>query len=222
MEPPKPVAKNVFVLRVNNYRPDLCALTLPTIQAWAKKIGANYREITHRVYPEWPVTYEKIQVHALGADAAWNYLVDADFMLHPDLPDFTAVVKPDMVGIHYGFDADRYFTPDIYFQRCGHNQAIAGGFVLTSHLTHDLWTPLEFGVEEARKRVRRQHCMDEYCISRNLARFGLTYTGLQYSDEIARQMIHLGTEEKTDSERDNDLKTARRLYHKWFHLKEKA
>jgi hypothetical protein len=207
---------NVFVLRVNDYRPDLCRYTIPTIRLWAEKIGAAYVEITKRVFPEWPVTYEKMQVHRLGAGAAWNVLVDADFMLHPDLPNFLDIVPPEYVGMHYGFPASSLFSKDVYFRRVDHDQGIAGGFVLTSALTHDLWTPFEFGVEEALKRTRRAFIVDELCLSRNLARYGLRYTGIESGPEIARMMVHIGNEEKTPEQKKADVNHARNLYLDWF------
>jgi hypothetical protein len=208
--------KNVFVLRVNDYRPDLCRYTIPTVKLWASRIGARYTEITTRVFPEWPVTYEKLQVHRLGVGADWNILVDADFMLHPELPDFTETLDRNTVGMHYGFNASTMFMNDIYFERDGRDLGIAGGFVITSRLTHDLWTPLEFDWQTARQRLRREFIVDEYCLSRNLAKFGLYHSGVERGPEIAEKMIHIGNEEKTDTERALDVETARRIYLDWF------
>lgn len=209
--------KNVFVLRVDNYRPDLCRYTIPTIKYWAARIGAVYREITDRVYPDWPVTYEKMQVYELGVGAIWNILVDADFMLHPDLPDFTkTLLEPPVVGIHYGFKASTFFKDDVYFARVGHDQGIAGGFVITSYLTHDLWEPLDMSCRLALTRTKRAFIVDEYCLSRNLAKYGLKYSGIEYTPEIAKQMIHIGSEERSDEERKADVEKARCLYLEWF------
>jgi hypothetical protein len=207
--------KNLFVLRVNDYRPDLCRYTLPTIRGYAEKIGAKYVEITERVWPDWPVTYEKLQVHTLGAGADWNLLVDADFMLHPDLPDFTKILPPHVVGFHYGFNAANFFKSNIYFERCGHSQAIAGGFVLTSRLTHDLWTPLDMPLETALDQTKRAFIIDEYTLSRNLARFGLKFSGVEASPLIGKLMVHIGNEEKPEGERQSDVLKAKALFEEW-------
>lgn len=207
--------KRVFVLRVNNYRPDLCEYTVPTIKHYAEKIGAVYTEITERKYPDWPVTYEKIQVHTLGADADWNILVDADFMLHPDLLDFTKVIPRNTVGLSYGFNAFDFFKSNIYFERCGHSQGIAGGFIVSSRLTHDVWTPLDIPLSEALQQTKRHFILDEYTLSLNLAKYGLKFSGLESSPVIGRMMFHLGNEEKTESEKQADLLLASKLFKDW-------
>lgn len=209
--------KNIFVLNINNYRPDLCVYTLPTIKDYAEKIDANLHIITERVFPDnFPVTIEKLQVHKLGEDAYWNILIDADFMLHPNLPDFTTILKPDFVGVHYGFPASKYFENDIYFERDGRNIGLAGGFIITSNLTHDLWSPPEIKMGELLSKTKRPFIIDEYCISRNLAKYGLKYTGLEFNREIAEMMIHIGNEEKSETERKEGVKLAKSLYEQWF------
>lgn len=208
--------KNVFVVNIGSYRPDLCEYTLPTIRRYAEKIGATYREITYRIFhPDTPITYEKLQVHRLGKDAYWNILVDADFLLHPNLPDFTQILDPAVVGIHYGFPANQFFTNDIYFERDGRNQGIAGGFVITSNLTHDLWEPLE-DHNAGLAATKRKFILDEYTISRNLAKYGLKYTGVEFNVEIKNMLIHIGNEERTLEQRMDDVTRARAIYESWF------
>ena len=43
------MTKAVFVVRVDNFLPKLCVLTIPTIKAYADKIKADYIEITERI-----------------------------------------------------------------------------------------------------------------------------------------------------------------------------
>ncbi len=186
--------KTIYVLRVNNYFPELCEITLPTIQRYARKIGARYQEITERKFPDWPVTYEKMQVHELGKRNNWSVLIDADTMIHPDANESMLSIPADHVGIHYGFDAHTMFNPDIYFLRDGRNRGIAAGLVITSRWTHDLWEPLDMPLEEALTRTKRAHILDEFCLSRNLAKYGLKYTGIERCPEVASWLKHIGVE----------------------------
>jgi hypothetical protein len=210
--------KSVYVVRVDGYWPELCELTFKSLRWYAQKIGAEFVEITKRRYPDFPPTYEKVQVYDLGKDNAWNILIDADFLIHPLTPDVTKVLNPDEVGVDYGYAANTYLdTRDKYFLRYGENRGIATGLVVTSNMMHDLWTPLEFGWEEARKRVNREFIIDEYCLSRNLAKFGLKYTGLFQSEPENRKkwFIHLGCEEKTVEEKQKVVELTKSTLFDW-------
>ncbi len=207
--------KTVHVLRVGDYRPDLCKYTIPTIQLYADRIGAKLNVITERVFPEYPVTYEKLQIHKLGAEQGWNVLIDADTMVHPDLPDFTAALDPGMVGMMVGHDMRGLFKPNPYFLRCGHFQAIASNFVITSELTHDLWRPLEMPLAEALKQTLREFILDEYALTYNAAKYGLRMTGLLPPAGIDALIHHMGNAGKNDLERQSDTNGARKLFLDW-------
>jgi len=208
----------MYVVRVNNYWPELCELTLPNLKRYANKIGAEFVEITKRKFPDFPPTYEKLQVYEMGMNNMWNILIDADFLLHPLTPDFRAYLNPKVVGIDYGYRASVYLdTNDKYFQRYGANQGLATGLVVTHNIVHDLWTPLEFEWEEARTRLQREFIIDEYCLSRNLARFGLKFIGLfqEKPESRAKWLIHLGSEEKTSDEKQKVIDKAKSLLKEW-------
>lgn len=221
----------IYVVRVDNYWPELCSLTIPNLKMYADKIGAEFHEITTRKYPDFPPTYEKLQVYELGMDNEWNILIDADFLLHPLCPDFTKLLRPDVVGIDSGYDASlllnmnsKYFRRDTRRPMLSGNtltknsrQGIATGLVVSNNLTHDLWTPLEYGWEEARKHTKREFIVDEYCISRNIARFGLKYGGVFQGHMELREswLVHLGIEEKNQQERQTAINHAKTLLKKW-------
>ena len=192
------LVKALFIVRVNDYFPELCEITIPRIREYAKRIGAEFIEITERKYSDFPPTYEKMQVYDLGKDYDWCILSDVDNMIHPNCIDFTTWLDSAYVGYFSGFEADTMFEVDKYFKRDRRNLGIASGFVVTSSLTHDLWTPLEFSWEEARKRTKREFIIDEYCLSRNMAKFGLKFTGLNINKVIGDMVIHLGVEERSD------------------------
>lgn len=208
--------KILFVVRVNDYFPELCEITIPTIKAYCDRIGAEYFEIKERKFPDFPPTYEKLQIYELGKRYDWCILSDADNMIHPNAMDFTTWLNPSYVGYFSGFDADNMFVMDEYFIRDGRNLGIATGFVVTNKLTHDFWTPLEFGWEEARKRTKREFIIDEYCLSRNLARFGLKFTGLNINSAISTMVAHIGVEEES---KELCLLKAKQIYEKWNNIK---
>jgi len=209
------VKKALFVVRVNDYFPELCEITMPNIRFYANSIGAEFIEIKNRRYLDFPATYEKVQIYDLGKEYDWCILSDLDNMIHPNAIDFTTWLNPAYVGCFSGYGASDFFERDKYYLRDGRNIGIASGFVVTSTLTHDLWTPLEFGWEEARKRTKREFIIDEYCLGRNLAKYGLKFTGLNINDSIRKMVVHLGTEEKNESERKLCVKKAKALKEEW-------
>lgn len=197
--------KTLFVLRVNNFRPDLCEYTIPTIRFWAKRNGWEYREINERFLPKAPVTYEKLQISWLGDDSDWNLLCDADVMLKPTFLDPTSFFNPNTVGSSYGFAVSAKFKSNIYFERDGRNLGLSGGFILSSRLTHDLWN-LPHNFEEALDGTEKNpHLIDEYVISTNLARYGLKHSGV--SNDPDNYIHHFGQEIKheTAMEKVKDL-----------------
>ena len=80
--------KVIHLLNINNFFPELFRITYPTIRAYAEKNGYIINMITERKFPDYPITYEKMQVYEDGKDNQMNVLVDADMLLHPNLPDF--------------------------------------------------------------------------------------------------------------------------------------
>lgn len=208
----------IYVVRVNNYWPELCEITIPVLKRYAEKIGADFCEITERKYIDFPPTYEKMQVFDLGKENEWNILIDADFLLHPLTPDFRKFLEPNYVGVDYGYDASIYLDVNSkYFKRDGRNRGIATGLVVTHNIVHDLWTPLDCSWNEAKKFTKREFIIDEYCVSRNVAKFGLKYIGLfQEFPDIRKQcLIHLGSEEKDFDEKNKVVENAKILLNKW-------
>ena len=176
------IKKTVYTVCVNNYLPEICSITIPTIQAYAGKIGANFHLITERKFPEFPPTYEKMQVFELGVDNDWNILIDADIILSKNMPDLTLRISPFYVATYMLYQADLLFSADPYFLRDGRRIGVCTNFVVTSKMCHDVWTPLEYGWDIAKNKTKREHIIDEFCFSRNLARFGLKISGIDDKD----------------------------------------
>jgi len=193
--------KAVWVLLIGDYFKELCEVTLPTIEAYAKKIGAEMHYITERKFPEFPMTYEKLQIHELGKEYTWNILIDADTVIKPSFHDVTQVVPPNFVAFEKEYKASFLFQANKWFVKDDRNKGIAGNFVVTSQLTHDLWKQLthdDLSIDNTNALVTfeelkaifgktRHHIMDEFTLSTNCAKYGYQTTGI--ADES--KMLHL-------------------------------
>jgi hypothetical protein len=173
-----PQKRCVHILLIDDYFPELCALTLPTIEAWAKRCNADVNYITKRRWPKWPLLTEKLQVYYDGTGYDWNILIDADVLVHPQTPDLFAqhlpadhIVAKDAYNAHRQFKIDN----DIYFLRDGRDLGLSSCLVMASRWCHDLWRPLpeEMDLQTACDNILQERkCIDEYSLSRNMARFG--------------------------------------------------
>jgi hypothetical protein len=181
--------KAVWVLLIGDYFPELMEVTLPSIEAYAKRIGADLKYITERKFPEFPITYEKLQIWELGKEYFWNILIDADTAIRETMPDVTTLFPANTVGFEKEYQASFLFQANKWFVKDERNKGIAGNFVVTSKLTHDLWEPLPMSFEELKTIFgkTRHHIMDEYTISTNLAKYGYKTSGV--ADES--KMLHL-------------------------------
>ena len=183
--------KTIFTLNVDGYAPEITALTYPLIEAYADKIGADFHIISERKFPEWPVTYEKLQIYELAQQMEndWNIYIDSDALVHLDTPDVTKLLPRDTVA-HFGKDvAPVRWKTDKYFERDGRHFGTGNWFTVASDLCLDLWRPLDdLTPEQAIANIRptvfetisgvinRAHLIDDYVLSRNIARFGLKAT----------------------------------------------
>jgi hypothetical protein len=179
------VKKAIWTLDINNYQPEITALTYPLMKRYAQKIGADFNIITKRKFPNNDIEYERLQVHTLGEDYDWNFLFDADTLLHPELFDPTIYLTKDTV-LHSGIDrGDLRWRFDQYFLRDGRNIGSCNWFTLASNWCLDLWKPLEDLTEaeiidricvtnyERLHGVPAKHLVLDYITSRNVARYGL-------------------------------------------------
>lgn len=180
------MTKAVWTLNINNYAPEITETTYPYIKFWAKKIGADFRVIDSVQYPTAPATYEKLQLFTLGEQYDWNIYIDSDALVHPDLFDPTNHIHPDTV-MQYGSDlVGTRFKSDKYFRRDTRFISSCNWFTMASRDCLDLWHPLEdMSIQEALDEITPQlkesdtcsdgHLIDDYILSRNIARYGLRY-----------------------------------------------
>jgi hypothetical protein len=181
--------KVLYTLAVDGYEPDITAMTFPLMERYCEKIGADFHIITERKYPDLPPVYEKFQIYNLakknGAD--WHLFFDADALLHPDLFDITSVLNKDTT-CSFGSDfVPVRFRPDQYFLRDGRMIGKGNWCGIASDWCLDYWLPLtDISFEEAVSNIyptqdesstviKREHLIDDYVVSRNIARFGLKH-----------------------------------------------
>jgi hypothetical protein len=190
------VRKTLWTLNIGNYAPDLCELTYPLLLAYAEKMGADFRIINERRFPEMPVVYEKLQIFYLGRGRDWNVYVDSDAILFPDLFDVTERIGKDTV-LHFTQDhGGNRWKYDDFFRRDGRHIGSCNWFAAASDWCIDLWHPLEdLSISDAVKNIRPvqkeidagiepSHLIDDYVLSRNIARFGLKFkTALEVQKE---------------------------------------
>lgn len=185
------IKKTLFTLAVDNYAPEITELTFPYMKKYAEKIGADFYIIKDRKFPEFPPVYEKLQIQELGKQMGndWNIFFDADALIHPETIDFTLYLDKDTVA-HNGSDfAPVRWKYDEYFLRDGRGVGSCNWCTWASDWCLDLWTPLDISLEEAVKNITPtvnelntvivpKHLIDDYTLSRNIARYGLKFKTL--------------------------------------------
>jgi hypothetical protein len=185
----KKLKKVIYLLNVDNFAPDVTAITYPLIRAYAAKIGAEICMITERKFQAFPPVYEKLQIYELaqGNNADWNIYIDSDTLIHPDFFDITNYLLKDTVA-HNGRDvADHRWEFDRYFYRDGRHIGSCNWFTIASDWCIELWKPLDdITMEEAIARIHPtvgeingttvpSHLIDDFTLSRNIAKYGLKF-----------------------------------------------
>jgi len=185
--------KTLYTLNVDDYAPDICALTYPLLKRYASKIGAEFFVITERKSPTLPPVIEKLQIYDLARERGddWVCFFDSDALVHPDMPDVTEICPFDTI-MHNATDyASCRFVYDDYFRRDGRHIGSGNWFTVASRWCLDLWHPLtDLTFEEAVARIKPtamernfaigpEHLIDDFILSRNIARFGLKATSFR-------------------------------------------
>jgi hypothetical protein len=200
----------IHVLNINNYFPELFELTIKTIKRFANKIFADLNIIIERKYPNFPLLTEKLQVYDFGLNYDWNLLIDADILIHPNTYNPLLYLDPRYVGCKDNYHAYRQLKMDRYFIRDGRHVGLSSCVIATSKLTHDLWEfPNDLSKEEILNNILQDRkIVDEYVISRNLAKYGLKYKEL-FKIQDYDLFYHLG---RYAQESDKILELAKSWY----------
>lgn len=206
--------KIIHVVYINDYFPELWRITLPTIKQYAYKTNSELNIITKRKFPNWHINYEKFQVYEDGKHADCNFLLDCDILIHSQFPDFsTNITFPNHIAFNDNYHASTKFNikDNIYFQRDGRDVGIASNAVISFKSTHDVWEPLSITPEEGRKiTFVREGDIDEYCLSLNMAKYGLKYTGITWEEWQRYYFVHIGCGDKQIA-----LNTAKTILYNW-------
>ena len=220
--------KLIHVVNINDFFPELFALTYPTIRSYAERNGYMINMITERKFPDYPINYEKMQVYEDGKDADVNILCDADMLIHPEFPEVTQFLKRDSIAFNDNYNISwKYHVDRIrYFMRDGRDVGIATNFVVSSDWTHDVWEPLSLSQKDIEDLAKKEntdtggadgrgwgHYADEFALSYNMAKYGLKYTGVTWEDWMRPWLIHTGTGDKNEA-----LQIARQTLEKWSRL----
>jgi hypothetical protein len=185
--------KTVYTLNIGQgYNKEVTSMTYPFLKFWAHKIGADFFEITEKRFEGYPHRYEKLQIFYLGKEHKndWNIFIDCDALVHPDMVDPTAYLSKDIV-CHNGKDvASNRWRIDEYFLRDGRGISSCNWLAIASDWCLDLWHPLEdLTIEEACQNIfpvageikggtEPVMLLDDYVLSRNIARYGLKFITL--------------------------------------------
>ena len=184
--------KVIYLLNIDNYAPEITEITYPLIERYAHKIGGAIDCITTRCFPGWPPVYEKLQIRERAQEnkADWHIYIDSDTLIHPDFFDVTEHLHKDTV-CHNGSDmAGNRWRYDDYFRRDGRHIGSCNWCTIASDWCLDLWTPLDITLGEAVKNIfpikseldsviTPEHLIDDYTLSRNIARYGLKFTTIK-------------------------------------------
>jgi hypothetical protein len=186
----KKTKKTIFVMRVNDYAPEICDITYPWIKRYAKKIDADFHIITERKFPHLPVVSEKLQIYELAQQMEndWNIYIDSDTLVHPECIDFTQHLNKDTI-MQFGADMSGIrWKYDRFFRRDGRYIGTCNWFTIFSDWCIEMFKPLDdMTLEEVLQSVyptviemncgiTHEHLTDDYVISRNVAKYGLKYT----------------------------------------------
>jgi len=178
--------KTLYTLNVNGYAPEITKRTYPLLRYYAEKIGAEFFVIDSRKFPDWPVTYEKLQIKELAKERGdeWSFYIDSDALVHPETLDWTCYIPKNTVA-HNGVDMGNVrWRFDEYFKRDGRSIGSCNWCTIASEWCLDLWTPLDIPLAQALEAIYPtvhelntvitvDHLIDDYTLSRNIARYGL-------------------------------------------------
>lgn len=198
-------SKTIYTLNVGQrYPKEITDLCYPLQKQYAHKIGAEFYEITENKFPEWPVTYNKLQIYQLSQERKdeWSIFIDCDALINPDLMDITQHIPRDTCA-HNGSDiATMRWKYDRFFKRDGRHIGSASWFCIASDWTVELFKPLDdltpeqvaqniFPLtSELKTGMEPIRLVEDYVMSRNIARYGLKFMTL--NDIYEKYKIPMG------------------------------
>jgi len=179
--------KLVVSLNIGNYAPKIRKICTPYARYWAKKIGADFKWITKPKFNRTP-NYEKFQIYEMSKKYDWTFFIDADLLIPIDWIDPTEFLEKDCVLFNDTDFANHRFRYDHCFRRSHSNYGATTWFCAFSDWTRDAWRPMELQDDMTWKKaienirpiqieknfgIDREHIVDDYLVSRNIAKYGL-------------------------------------------------
>lgn len=181
--------KCVHVLASTDYSPEVCEVTLASIEAYAKRIGADYNRITGRRFPDYPINYERMQIFEMGKGYDFNINIDADMILGPQLIDVTTRIYDGLVGTAMVFKLSEAFpiVGNPIFENAAQDVGLVDMCNVTNRSTHAFWEPLSgpFVSHQAACGRFGDRKISEYCVSMNFHKHHYGYAGLFVQGEQA-------------------------------------
>lgn len=191
--------KGLFTLNVKDkeagfprgYDSRITDITYPSLKAYADRIGATFNVIEKRKFPTWPVLFERLQLCEIAKDYDWIVYIDGDALVHPETIDYTEFLAKDTVA-HNGSDfANVRWDYDRFFRRDGRNIGSCHWLGIASDWCREFWEPpkditlaeclrrIHPTVVELEAGITKEHLIDDFLISRNIAKYGLKFTTLR-------------------------------------------
>lgn len=193
--------KELFVVIVNDYFPELCEITVPHIKRYANKINAKFTIISERKFPLFPPTYEKLQIYDLGKDNDYNILLDVDILILKSMYDVTELVT-DKIGVWMDYDTN------YLFKNFNYPKGLATNFVVVPNCCHEVWKPID-NFEEIKNKLVRPFIVDEYIFSKNLWEHNYKYIGIIHKGIEGKHFYHLNVTTDSVEIKETLLKTCR-------------
>ena len=165
-----------------NYDKRITDITIPFMENYSKKIGAEFIVIKEKKINQ-PVICEKFQLYELSKNYDWTICIDCDALIHPNCPDFTEIVGKETVIFN---SVDFYpirFKHNNYTRRDGRNIGASPWLTIFSDWNRHLWEPFDnpekylddinLTVRERNFGYKPEHILSDYLVSRNIAKYGL-------------------------------------------------
>ena len=185
--------KLIHVVNINDFFPELFALTYPTIRSYAERNGYMINMITERKFPDVTEFLKRDSISFNdNYNISWKYHVDRIRYFMRDGRD---------VGIATNFVVSSDWTHDVWEP-----------LSLSQKDIEDLAKKENTDTGGADGRGWG-HYADEFALSYNMAKYGLKYTGVTWEDWMRPWLIHTGTGDKNEA-----LQIARQTLEKWSRL----
>lgn len=172
-------SKCVHILQPPLVSEEVTEITIPRIQSYARSIGADINLIgSKRKFPEYPLQYERLQIFDDGKDYEWNLAVDGDLLIGENVVDPTLYLSPKKIALTLSYPLSACASVESrIFQRDKRDLLPLQFFLVTSHLTHELWEPLPGPPQHHIGSLIELDRMAEYACAYNIARYGLQVSG---------------------------------------------